>query len=199
MEISAESTRFQVRAEKRKRGSVDTKESNLRENVNAEVSALPGTASRRLCSTIYNFDAQRCPAKRSRRFSVFRSQLSTVRRPRPRNSLATAVRSSTNNILLLANVRVSCAPILFATFRTRAVAKITSLQKDTAFYRDQRQNKGSNSRSLRAPDTVGERSRGSASLNNRTKNLVRFNSAMLKRPSRTPVPISIFTRHPCNF
>lgn len=72
---------------------------------------------------------------------------------RLRNYLATSVRSSTNNIFLLAKV-------LLATFRTRAVAKITSPQKGTAFYRDQRQNKGTDSRRLRALDIVGKRSRG---------------------------------------
>lgn len=73
--------------------------------------------ARRLSSKIYNFDAQRRLAKRSRCrcsrrvFSVFRSysirsQSSTVRRPRLRNSLATALPSSTDNIFLLANARV---------------------------------------------------------------------------------------------
>lgn len=155
---------------------------------------------------MYNFDAQRCLAKRSRcrcsrrAFSVFRSYsaLAIVHGPSTTSAKLPRHRCSIVHRYSVLPSRER-ARVLFATFQTRAVAKITSLQKDCEFYRDQRQNEGTDSRCLRALDTVGKRSRGPASLNNRTKNLIRFNSAMLKRPSRTPVPISVFTRHPCNF
>lgn len=185
MEISAGSTRFEPRAEKRKRGSLYTKESDPRRERKRK-DLLSRERARRLCSKIYNFDAQRRLAKRSR--------CRCSRR-------AFSVCETTSPPLFDRRPTISSFSRKFFSRRSELVLsqRLPRRKKALRFIATS----GRTKEPIRAAYVLWTSSEsGRADLewsNNRTKNLIRFNFAVLKRPSRTPVPISIFTRHPCNF